>query len=71
MERRPIHTGCTPVSASVLGGAGTGFLALTISGRGLTPVGLLWLLGGYVIGAMAGHLLIVLLGRAYGEWWHD
>jgi len=48
-----------------------GFLALTISGRGLTPVGLLWLLGGYVIGAIAGHMLIVLLGRAYGEWWHD
>ena len=70
MKPRPFNTGCTPPSGSVLCGALGGFVALTLSGRGLTAAGMLFLLGGYALGALGGFLLIIGLGRVFGEWWH-
>ena len=69
MARRSLLSGCTPHSASVLGGATVGFLALSGSGQGLSPLGILFLLGGYVAGAVFGFLLVAGLGRLVGEWW--
>jgi hypothetical protein len=63
--------GCTPLAASVVGGAVTGALALSASGAGVTPLGLLFLVGGYALGALVGHLTVVLLGRAAGQWWRE
>ena len=70
---RPLRLGrgCTPLAASVVGGAVTGSVALSASGAGVSPPGLLVLLGGYLVGALVGHLAVVLLGRAIGEWWRD
>ncbi len=67
--RRSFLAGCTPNSASVLGGAVLGFLALSASGLGLTPLGILCLLGGYAAGAVLGYLLVSGLARLAGEWW--
>jgi diacylglycerol kinase (ATP) len=53
---RPLRLGrgCTPLAASVVGGAVTGALALSASGAGISPPGLLVLLGGYLVGALVG-----------------
>jgi hypothetical protein len=48
-----------------------GAMALIASGQGLTPVGIGYLLAGYVAGALAGYLLMIGLGRMVGEWWHE
>ncbi len=69
--RRFFFAGCTPNSASVLLGAMLGFLALSGSGQGLSPLGIAFLLGGYVAGAVAGYLLIAGLGRLIGQWWRE
>ena len=37
----------------------------------MTLMGILWLLGGYALGAVGGYFLISGLGRAFGEWWHE
>ena len=63
--------GCTPLAASVVGGAVTGSLALSASGAGISPPGMLFLLGGYLLGALVGHLAVVLLGRTLGQWWRE
>lgn len=63
--------GCTPHGISVLAGAMAGALALIASGRGLTPVGLVYLLGGYAAGAVIAYLLMIALARVVGEWWHE
>ena len=63
--------GCTPLAASVVGGAVTGSLALSASGAGMSASGMLALLGGYLLGALVGHLSVVLLGRAVGPWWRE
>jgi hypothetical protein len=63
--------GCTPHAISVLAGAMTGALVLITSGRGLTPVGIGYLLAGYIAGAVVGYWLVVGLGRVFGEWWHE
>jgi hypothetical protein len=70
---RPLRPGrgCTPLAASVVGGAVAGSLALSASGAGISPPGALFLLGGYVVGALVGHFAVVLLGRKVGEWWRD
>ncbi|HEV8638272.1 MAG TPA: hypothetical protein VG370_29005 [Chloroflexota bacterium] len=61
--------GCSPQAGSVVVGAVAGATALSASGAGLTPTGFGFLLGGYALGALAGHLAVLLLGRAFGEWW--
>jgi hypothetical protein len=71
MSRRTTFTGCTPHAFSVLGGALTGALVLIASGQRFTPAGIAYLLGGYVAGALGGHLLTVALGQIFGQWWHD
>lgn len=63
--------GCGPQAASIVGGAVAGATALSASGAGLTPTGFGFLLGGYALGALAGHLTVLLLGRAFGEWWRE
>ncbi len=71
MARRSFATGCTPSSASVLGGAMLGFLALSGSGQGISPLGIAFLLGGYVLGAVLGFLVVAGLGKLVGEWWRE
>ena len=72
MERRfRLGRGCTPLAASVVGGALIGALALSASGAGISPTGVLFLLAGYALGALVGHFSVVLLGRAAGEWWRE
>ena len=63
--------GCTPLAGSVVGGAVAGSLALSASGAGIGPLGLLFLVGGYVVGAVVGHRAVVLLGGIAGEWWRE
>lgn len=63
--------GCGPLGASVILGAIVGFLALSFSGEGISGAGLVYLVGGYLAGALFGHITVLLLGRLFGEWWRE
>jgi hypothetical protein len=71
MSRRSTFAGCTPHAFSVLGGTLTGALVLIASGQGLTGAGMVYLLAGYLTGAVGGYLLAIGLGRLFGQWWHE
>ncbi|MGH2562653.1 MAG: hypothetical protein ACRDJH_26645 [Thermomicrobiales bacterium] len=63
--------GCGPLGASVIFGAIVGFFALSWSGEGLSPAGLFHLIGGYIAGAFIAHIIVLLLGRIFGQWWRE
>ncbi len=48
-----------------------GFLALSGSGQGISPLGIAFLLGGYALGAVLGFFVVAGLGKLVGEWWRE
>jgi uncharacterized membrane protein SpoIIM required for sporulation len=68
---RGFFSSLTPHAASVIGGVVAGTLVLSASGQGLSPLGILALLGGYTAGAVAAHLAVSGLARLIGPWWRQ